>query len=278
MMRHNLHPKINNGKVPMCISKGIYGLKEAGAQANQQLQRHLDPHGCIPSKCTPSLWNHDATKTMFDLVVDEFEVKCLRKINAEHLVKALKDNYEDVEVNWEGKKLCGINLKWDCTKRECQINVPGHVKKLQKIHDHPAPDKLQHLPSNCATKNAEKQQCVKENTILKKLSPEGIRKTQEIIGSWSFCCRATEHMASEVLSSEWSSQSKASEDTNKSINRCVDYLITFPNGTITHALSCMVLWARSDGACLVEDEANSMSGGHYFPVISSKTLKTPTKT
>ena len=61
-------------------------------------------------KCTPGLWNNDTTKTMFTLVVYEFGVKCLSKSNAENMIQELKDKYE-VEINLEGNKLCGINLR-----------------------------------------------------------------------------------------------------------------------------------------------------------------------
>ena len=39
----------------MEINKGIYGLKKAGALANQQLQQHLVPYGYTPIRYTPGL-------------------------------------------------------------------------------------------------------------------------------------------------------------------------------------------------------------------------------
>ena len=47
---------------------------------------------------------------MFTLIVDNFGIKYIGKDNTKYLIKALKDKYKDVEVNWEGDKLCGINL------------------------------------------------------------------------------------------------------------------------------------------------------------------------
>ena len=112
IMTHcDFHNKIHKGKALMRISKGIYGLKEVGCLANQQLQQYLDPHSCIPSKHTPSLSKYDATKTLFTLVVDNFGVKHLIKSNDEYLVQDLKYKHKGTELNWEGRKLCGINLK-----------------------------------------------------------------------------------------------------------------------------------------------------------------------
>ena len=61
-----------------------------------------------------------------------------------------------------------------------------------------------------------------------------------------------------------SQESTEMEDTNKSISRCLDYLLTFSNGTINFTASDMVLWVHSDGAYLVEDGTNSRAGGHCF--------------
>ena len=38
MIAYNLYDKIYNSKIYISINKGIYGLKEAGTLANQQLQ------------------------------------------------------------------------------------------------------------------------------------------------------------------------------------------------------------------------------------------------
>ena len=61
-----------------------------------------------------------------------------------------------------------------------------------------------------------------------------------------------------------SQQSKYSEDINKAIGRCVNYLTTLPNSTISYAASDVALWEHSDGAHLVEEEPKSIVGGHYF--------------
>ena len=112
------HDKIHNGKVLTCFSKGAYGLKQSGSLANQQLRHNSAPCGRTLSKHIPSLRKNDATNTMLTLVVNDFRVKKFSNSNAEHLTQALKDKHEGVEANWEGIKLCGINLKLDCTKRE----------------------------------------------------------------------------------------------------------------------------------------------------------------
>ena len=132
MDAYNLHELVHNSNIYMAINKGIYGLKEAGALANEQLQHHLAPYGYTPTKYTPGLWKHQSNNNMFALVVDDFALKYIGKDNALHLIKALQDKYEDVEVNWDGTKLCGINLQWDYVKRQYKLNLKGFIAKLRQ--------------------------------------------------------------------------------------------------------------------------------------------------
>ena len=127
----NLQDKIHNGKICMQINAGICGLKEAGALANQQPQQHLAPCGHAPSRCAPGLRKHSLGRVIFGSIVDDFAVKHTDRSQAEHLIQALKDKHEDIEVNWEGNELCGINLKWNFETRTCQLNIPNHTEKLR---------------------------------------------------------------------------------------------------------------------------------------------------
>ena len=67
-----------------------------------------------------------------------------------------------------------------------------------------------------------------------------------------------------ALSSLTSQQTKATDTTKRALQRCLDYLFAFPNGTITYTASGMVLWVHSDGAYLVGPNAKSRVGGHFF--------------
>ena len=61
-----------------------------------------------------------------------------------------------------------------------------------------------------------------------------------------------------------SQQTKATDDTNKTLQRYLDYLFTFPNSTIMYTASDIVLWVHSNGAYLVEPNAKSRAGGYFF--------------
>ena len=83
---------------------------------------------------------------MFNLCVDDFGVKYVKKEHAEHLIASLKKQYEDLTINWKGDKYCGMNIEWDYDKRTCDIAILGYVvKKLEELQH--KSNKKQHRPS-----------------------------------------------------------------------------------------------------------------------------------
>ena len=61
---------------------------------------------------TPGLWKHTSISISFTLVVDDFEIKYIGEENENHLLNALKKDYE-ISEDWEGKLYCGIELNWN---------------------------------------------------------------------------------------------------------------------------------------------------------------------
>ena len=89
---NNLKPLFDNhGFIYMQIQKGMYGLKQAGKIANDQLKKIFAPHGYRPTR-TPGLWKHDNKPISFTLIVDDFGVKYTNKKDAQDLMKILGDN------------------------------------------------------------------------------------------------------------------------------------------------------------------------------------------
>jgi hypothetical protein len=71
----------------------MYGLKERGFIANQELKVVRAKQGYIPSKFTPGLFTHKTRNIAFSLVLDDFGVKYEKKEDMDHLVKMLGDQY-----------------------------------------------------------------------------------------------------------------------------------------------------------------------------------------
>ena len=59
----------------------------------------------------------------FSLVVDDSGVKYIGKEHANHLIAALKQDYE-LDENWDGTKYCGILLDWYYESREVHLPMP----------------------------------------------------------------------------------------------------------------------------------------------------------
>ena len=83
----------SEGYVYMEITKGMYGLPQAGIITQVLLEERLDKHGYSQSKIIPGLWTHATRPILFSLVVDEFTVKYTRMEDVEHLIKAPKEDY-----------------------------------------------------------------------------------------------------------------------------------------------------------------------------------------
>ena len=80
---------------------------------NNQLIHFLSSYGYAPVRHTPGLWCHTWHTLSFCLVVDDFGVKYIGKEHADHLIQCLCNQYQEVDIDWNGNRFCGIHLDWD---------------------------------------------------------------------------------------------------------------------------------------------------------------------
>ena len=73
------------------ICRGMYGLKEAGVIAFDQLVQKIKRFGYEPMPQTPGLWRHTSHKTTFTLGVENFGIQYFSKADADHLIDAIQD-------------------------------------------------------------------------------------------------------------------------------------------------------------------------------------------
>ena len=111
----------------------MYGLKQAGLIANQQLQKHLAKFGYAPTARTPGLWTHSSCNIAFSLVNDNFGVKYVGRNNAQHLLSALQEMYS-VSTDWAGELYYGVSINWDYHNRHVNISMPGYVEAALHIN------------------------------------------------------------------------------------------------------------------------------------------------
>jgi Reverse transcriptase (RNA-dependent DNA polymerase). len=129
----------------MQIQKGMYGLKQAGHIAYDQLETHLAKYGYRPTT-TQGLWKHETRNISFILVVDDFGIKYTDERDATHLIQALQDLYT-VNVNWTGSLYCGLTLQWNYDEKYIDISMPGYIQKVLTKFQHPPPRRKQDAPA-----------------------------------------------------------------------------------------------------------------------------------
>ena len=110
MYKYNLKDKAHNGYIFVRVTKGVYGLPQAGRISCGALVQHLELYGYFLSRKAPGLWIHNRCPNNFTLVVYDFGVKYLVKDHALHLRAEMKDKYK-LTKDWEGKLCIGIALK-----------------------------------------------------------------------------------------------------------------------------------------------------------------------
>jgi hypothetical protein len=133
---YGLHKVVDaKGMVYLEVTKGMYGLPQAGLLANKLLEKRLNKHGYFQSKLVPGLWRHKTRPIMFTLVIDDFGVKYVGQEHAEHLMLVIKQHYE-CKADWTGEQYIGIHLAWDYDNGRVHLYMPGYVQKALKQFQH----------------------------------------------------------------------------------------------------------------------------------------------
>ena len=246
------------------IRKGMYGLKEAGIIAFKNLVKNLKPHGYRPMKYTPGLWRHDTKPTTFTLCVDDFGVKYFKLADAQHLINAVKANYE-CTIDWSGSLYVGINLRWNYEKGYVDASMNGFVQRALKKYNHSQPKKPQHSPHDWTQPiyGQRKAQQATETAPSPLLGPDGIKRIQGIAGTFNYYSEI-DPCIKPALNEIATEQSAPTEITNKRCHRLMDYLATYPNATIRYHASDMILVFETDAAYLVLPKARSRASGWYI--------------
>ena len=173
------------------VTKGMYGLPQAGLLANKLLEKRLNEHGYIQSKIIPGLWKHKEKDITFTLVVDDFGVKYIRKADAEHLLKVLKENYQTTE-DWSGRKYIGLTIDWDYKSQKVHLSMPGYVVKSLKRFNHDTPSKPQHLPfPHTPPPNMEQSCSIQKPTMQRPLWEQTIKKSSSKSPELSILCESS---------------------------------------------------------------------------------------
>jgi hypothetical protein len=262
--KYNLHTIAKDGFVYIEVSKGMYGLPQAGRLANEQLIRHLAPHGYAPCAITPGLWKHESRDIQFLLVVDDFAVKYTNRQDVEHLISALKTGYK-LSIDWDAERYCGLILKWDYNKRTCDVSMPGYIERALARFEHPTPKKPQHNPFRfIQPEYGAKIQYEPDADTTPEVNAKERTRIQEILGTLLYYARAVDPTMLVTISSLSTKQAKPTTNTMLAVKHLLDYAATHPNATIRYHASDMVLHVESDASYLSEENAKSRFAGFHY--------------
>ena len=253
----------DNGWCYCEIRKAIYGLKQSGALAAEQLKTVLEPAGYFQSKYTPGLWLHKTRRISFTLVVDDFGVKYENIADANHLLNTITAEYP-VKTDWTGEKYIGIDLKWDYTKREVTTYMKGYVKKALHQFQHDTPHKPEWAPSKYEPPKYGQKIQYAPIEDPKKMTKTEILYLQQICGKFLYYARAVDDTMLHALNDLASQQSKGTSETMKAMLHFLNYAASLPNAEKIYKASDMILTIDSDAAYLVAPQARSRAGGFHY--------------
>ncbi len=262
--RYNIASMVHNGYVLMEISKGIYGLPQAGKLAQDRLVAHLAKNGYIQCVNTPCLFVHQTNGVAFTLVVDDFLIKYSDRKDVDHLLTALRELYTITTEFGTTQKYVGITLHHNRTKRHIDMSIPGYVQKaiqrFQRTNLKGADSPIIYVPPNYG----KHQQEVPLDEPSVPLNAAEILELQEIVGVFLFYARAVDPTMLTAINKIASRQAKPTSLIKKEVERFLQYANKWPDATMRIRASDMKLVCHSDGSYLSESEARSRAGGILF--------------
>ena len=127
------------------------------------------------------------------LIVDNFGIEYIHKLDTNHLLPALQQSYT-VTTERTGIKFAGINIKWYYTNCTAHTFMDGNITNVRTRFSHPDPKKSEHLPHKhkAITYGAKEQYTDTEINTSPMLDAIGIKKVQGIIGALLYYARAVD--------------------------------------------------------------------------------------
>ena len=246
------------------IRKAMYGLKESGFLANQELKTVLAKEGYIPAKFTPGLYTHKTRPIAFSLVVDDFGVKYINKEDMEHLIAALGKKYP-IKVDWKAEFYLGMTIKWDYNNRTAKLSMPGYVKEALLEFQHESTNGIKYnSPSPYTPPVYGKKQQMAKIDDTKPINKQETKLLQQVCGKFLYYARAIDTTMLHALNDLATQTAKGTEKTMEALTHFLNYCATHPDAEIIFRASDMVIHNHSDAAYLVASEARSRAGGFTY--------------
>ena len=261
MEKHNLTPYLHHDSILFEVSKGMYGLPQAGLLTQQRLVVHLNLHGYYETP-TPCLFRHVSNGVTFALVVDDFGVKYSSLDGANHLIQTLKLLY-DIKIDWSGSTYIGFTITFDNKNHNVALTMPGYITKvLQRF----APDLTAgaaspavYLPPSYGPTD----QTVKVDNSSK-LSIPDIKMLQEQVGCLLYYARGVDATLLPAVNHIASLQANPTTLIRDAMIRLLQYCARYPDNALVFTACNMRLFIQSDASYLSRPKARSVAGGVFY--------------
>lgn len=259
--KHNLTPYIIDGTALFQVSKGMYGLPQAGLLAQQRLIEHLATHGYTQTD-TPCLFRHSSNGTMFTLVVDDFGVKYTTKDGVQHLITTLQLLYE-IKINWAGTTYIGFHIQFTSDNSSVSLSMPGYIAKvLKRFNISPstfaASPAIYTAPSYGATLQKP------AIDLSAPLSSAAAKLLQEQVGCLLYYARSVDSTILPAVTHISSRQASPTDAVAAAMTRLLQYCAKYPdNHLVFHACS-MQLEIQSDASYLSRPNSRSVAGSVFY--------------
>ena len=261
VIKYDLNKYVHNKSVLFEVTKGMYGLPQAGLLAQQRLIAHLAKHGYHQTN-TDCLFRHVSNGTDFSLDVDDFGVKYTNKSGVDHLIQTLQALYS-ITINWTGSKYLGFTIEFDYPRRTVTLSMPGYIAKaLQRF----APS-LQTGANSPAIYVPPNYGIGQQTPSIDTSTPLSLAETttlQEIVGSLLYYARAIDVTILPAVTHLSSLQANPTQDVLQSSQRLLAYCSRYPNNALRYHACDMTLHIQSDASYLSRPQARSVAGAIFY--------------
>jgi len=249
----------------------MYGLPQASKLTNIQLQAFLAPHGYHPYPITPGSWTHMSHNIHFTLVIDDFAVRYMDCVDADHLPT------HQVTEDWEASQYCSLSITWDYAKCTVDLAMPRYIKHALKEFQHPHPKCPEHAPyAWIKPAYGAATQVTPTPDQTPAMDAADCQCIQEVIGVLPYYTRAVDPTLLLALGTLATQQSQGTQATMEALMQLLNNCTTHPDASIHYHTSNMVLWVHSNASYLSAPKGQSHAAGYYF--LSSQQHSTPMAT
>ena len=261
----DLEPYLCDDIIHFEVTKGMYGLPQAGLLAQKRLVSHLATHGYIESDAVPCLFRHATNGITFVLVVDDFGIKFKGAEGRDHLLNTLRLLYT-ITVDNAGSQYLGMAIDHDKSTQTITISMPGYIAKvLARFHALIDGTSNARSPGTYTQPQYGAKIQYEQQDESRPLTAAEKTLVQEVVGSFLYYARAVDPTMLQATNKIASEQAQPTQHVMDQVIHLLRYAATYPDNAIRFRKSKMHLILQADASYLSRSKARSVAGGvAYF--------------